>query len=258
MNKKQKNPKDYIAFPLDVSSEAEALEYVKLLDEYVGVFKIGLELFMEQGPDMIRKIRNQTRADIFLDMKLHDICATVERAMKAAVRLGVDLITVHGACSANTLKRAAKAGENHIKVLGVTVLTDNNGKDIESDGFKKEFSESPEKLVLQRAAKIHGAGCAGVVCSGRETQAIKSAFGPSFLAVTPGIRPSWSLKDGKNQDDQKRITTPGLAIAQGSDLLVIGRPIRDAADPAKAARMVTEEIREALLWKHDNELCFYS
>ncbi len=245
MNKSQKNPKDYIAFPLDVSSEAEALEYVQLLDKYVGVFKIGLELFMEQGPDMVRRIKNQTKADIFLDMKLHDICATVERAMKAAARLGVDLITVHGACSANTLKRAVKAGGNHLKVLGVTVLTDNDGKDIQSDGFQKDFSDTPEKLVLLRAGKIHDAGCAGVVCSGREVKAIKSSLGPSFLAVTPGIRPSWSLKT-QNQDDQKRITTPTQAILQGSDLLVIGRPIRDAADPEKAIQMVTEEIRAAL------------
>ncbi len=215
----KKNPKDYIAFPLDVSTEAEALEYVKLLDESVGVFKIGLELFMEQGPDMVRKIRRHTKADIFLDMKLHDICATVERAMKSAARLGVDLITVHGACSVNTLERAAKAGGKHLKVLGVTVLTDNDGTDIQSDGFKKDFSEFPEKLVLLRATKIHGAGCAGVVCSGREVTAIKSALGPTFLAVTPGIRPSWSLKNGKNADDQKRITTPEQAISQGSDLL---------------------------------------
>ncbi len=219
---------------------------VELLDEYVGVFKIGLELFMEQGPDMVRKIRNQTQADIFLDMKLHDICATVERAMKAAQRLGVNLITVHGACAANTLQRAAKAAGNNLKVLGVTVLTDNDGKDIQSDGFRQEFADIPEKLVLLRAGKIHEAGCAGVVCSGREVKAIKSIFGSFFLAVTPGIRPLWSLQNGKNQDDQKRITTPGQAISQGSDLLVIGRPIRDAADPEKAAQMVTEEIREAL------------
>ncbi len=242
----KKNPKDYIAFPLDVSSEAEALEYVKLLDEYVGVFKIGLELFMEQGPDMVRKIKNQTQADIFLDMKLHDICATVERAMRSAARLGVDMITVHGACSANTLKRAAKAGGENLKVLGVTVLTDNDGKDIQSDGFQQEFSDTPEKLVLLRAAKIHKAGCTGVVCSGREVKAIKSSFPKSFLAVTPGIRPLWSLKNGKVQDDQKRITTPGQAIYQGSDLLVIGRPIRDAADPAKAAQMIIQEIQTAL------------
>ncbi len=245
MNKTQKSLKDYIAFPLDVSSEAEALEYVKLLDEYVGVFKIGLELFMEQGPAMVRKIRNHTQADIFLDMKFHDICATVERAMRAAAGLGIDFITVHGACSANTLQGAAKAAGKNLKVLGVTVLTDNDGADIQSDGFKKDFSETPEKLVLLRAGKIHDAGCAGVVCSGREVKAIKSILGPSFLAVTPGIRPSWSLK-AQNQDDQKRITTPGQAISQGSDLLVIGRPIRDAADPEKAAQMVTEEIQTAL------------
>ncbi len=246
MNKKQKHLKDYIAFPLDVSTEAEAIEYVKLLDEYVGVFKIGLELFMEQGPDMVRKIKNQTNASIFLDMKLHDICATVERAMKVAAGLGIDFITVHGACSANTLQRAAKAAGKNLNVLGVTVLTDNDGTDIQSDGFKKDFSDNPEKLVLLRATKIHKAGCAGVVCSGREVTAIKSALGPTFLAVTPGIRPSWSLKNGTSKDDQKRITTPTQAITDGSDLLVIGRPIRDAAEPAKAAQMVIKEIETAL------------
>ncbi len=241
-----KKLKDYIAFPLDVSSKAEALEYVKLLDEYVGVFKIGLELFMEQGPDMVRNIKNQTNASIFLDMKLHDICATVERAMKVAAGLGIDFMTVHGACSGDTLTKAAKAAGKNLNVLGVTVLTDNDGTDIQADGFTQEFSESPEKLVLLRAAKIHRAGCAGVVCSGREVKAIKSSIGSTFLAVTPGIRPAWSVNDEKKQDDQKRITTPEQAISQGSDLLVIGRPIRDAADPAKAAQMVVEEIQATL------------
>jgi len=239
----KKSGRDYIAFPLDFASMAEAESYVRVLGNRVGMFKIGLELFIHQGPAVIRMVRDMSPAGIFLDLKLHDICATVFRAMGRVADLGVDLATVHCSSSVEMLKSAVQGGREKVGVLGVTLLTDNDGKTLAQGGFQEQFTAEPEKLVMLRAKMARDAGCKGVVCSGREAAAVKAAFGRDFLAVTPGIRPSWSLTP---DDDQKRITTPAKAIARGSDLLVIGRPIRDADDPAEAAQKVIAEIDSVL------------
>jgi orotidine-5'-phosphate decarboxylase len=239
----QKTAKDYIVFPLDFSSVKEAEDYVRILDGKVGMFKIGLELFIDQGPSVIQRIRKLSRAKIFLDLKLHDISATVQRAMGRVAALGADLVTVHCSSSQNMLERAVLGAEGKTGVLGVTLLTDNDAEAVQAQGFKTEFVNDPRLLILHRAKMAHDAGCSGVVCSGQEVKDIKERFGKAFLAVTPGIRPSWSVPEN---DDQKRITTPGQAVALGSDLLVIGRPLRDAADPAGAALKVIQEIEGAL------------
>ncbi len=239
-----KTGKDYIVFPLDFSTVKEAEDYVRILDGKIGVFKIGLELFIEEGPSVVERIKNLSRAKIFLDLKLHDISATVQRAMERVAALGVDLITVHCSSSQNMLEKAVLGSKGKTKILGVTLLTDNDADVLETQGFKPEFVKDPGLLILHRAKMAHAAGCAGVVCSGREAKEIKALFGKGFLAVTPGIRPSWSVPEN---DDQKRITTPGQAVAMGSDLIVIGRPIRDAADPVGAALKVIQEIEEALV-----------
>jgi orotidine-5'-phosphate decarboxylase len=239
----KKSGKDYIVFPLDFPSMAEAQSYVRLLDPHVGMFKIGLELFIHQGPEVVRMIRNMSAARIFLDLKLHDIGTTVFRAMDRVADLGVDLATVHCSSSVEMLEMAVQGARNRVGVLGVTLLTDNDGKTLSKGGFQQQFAADPEKLVMLRAQMAHDAGCVGVVCSGREAAGIKTRFGKDFLTVTPGIRPAWTLTTA---DDQKRVTTPARAIARGSDLLVIGRPIRDAQDPAAAARKVVEEIETAL------------
>lgn len=238
-----KTARDYIVFPLDVASAREAEDLVRILDGVVGMFKIGLELFIDQGPPVIRMVRNLSRAGIFLDLKLHDISATVGRAMERASGLGVDLVTVHAGSSLRMLEAAVKGGQGQTGILGVTLLTDNDAQSVAAAGFRDEFVREPEKLVELRAGMAHRAGCAGVVCSGREARMIKHKFGRDFLCVTPGIRPGWSLLE---KDDQKRVTTPAQAVAMGSDLLVIGRPIRDAKDPADAAKRVIAEIQEAL------------
>lgn len=238
----QKTGKDYMVFPLDFASVKEASAYVRLLDGHVGMFKIGLELFIDQGPSVVAMIREVSRARIFLDLKLHDISATVKRAMGRVANLGVDLVTVHCA-SVRMLEMAVEGGRGKTGVLGVTLLTDNDSGMIEAGGFKEMFVKDPDELVLLRARMALVAGCAGVVCSGREAFRIKQEFGRNFLAVTPGIRPEWSLLEN---DDQKRVTTPAQAVKQGSDLLVIGRPIRDAADPGAAAQRVVREIDAAL------------
>jgi orotidine-5'-phosphate decarboxylase len=237
-----KKSKDFIVFPLDFPSAKEAEDYVRLLDGQVGMFKIGLELFIQEGPDMVRRLKSMTSAAIFLDLKLHDISATVNRAMSRVAALGVDLVTVHCA-SEFMLEKAVAGSRGNTGVLGVTLLTDNDAAMVRAAGFKKEYADSLEKLVRLRAAMAGRAGCAGVVCSGQEVAMIRRDMGPGFLTITPGIRPAWSLTPN---DDQKRVTLPARAVAMGSDYIVIGRPIRDADDPARAAQMVADEIDQAL------------
>jgi orotidine-5'-phosphate decarboxylase len=137
------------------------------------------------------------------------------------------------------LAAAVSSSQGKVQVLGVTVLTSVTADDIKTAGFRPDFYQNLSDLVLQRAAMAQKAGCAGVVCSGLEAAMLKAHFGKAFITVTPGIRPQWSL-NGK--DDQKRVTTPTQAIGNGSDYLVIGRPIRDASDVRAAAVRVAEEI----------------
>ena len=236
-------PKDYIIFPLDLPSREEAVAFADLLQDCVGMFKVGLELFVKAGPDMIAVIGERTQAPIFLDLKLHDIPATVERAMTVIASLGVRFATVHCGENLQMLKAAVAGSRGEVAVLGVTVLTSVDAADIRRVGYRQAFSDNIDELVLQRASEAKRAGCAGVVCSGREASLIKSKLGPEFLTVTPGIRPQWSLGQG---DDQRRATTPVQAVRGGSDYLVIGRPIRDADDPVRAAGMVADEVQEAL------------
>jgi orotidine-5'-phosphate decarboxylase len=231
-------PQDYIVFPLDVASEAEARRLVNLLAGEVGMFKVGLELFVRCGPDIVRHIHAAGPAGVFLDLKLHDIPETVGRAMAGVADLGVRLATVHCAESPRMLA-AAVAAAGRVGVLGITVLTSVSDEEARAAGFREELGE----LVMRRAAAAHAAGCAGIVCSGLEVAAVKARFGRGFLAVTPGIRPAWA---GGAKDDQARVATPAAAVAAGADHLVIGRPIRDAADPRAAARRVAEEIQAVI------------
>jgi orotidine-5'-phosphate decarboxylase len=241
-NFNMKRAKDYIIFPLDVSSVKEAGRYISLLSEHVGMFKVGLELFIRSGPDIIRIIKDSSPAGIFLDLKLHDIPETVRRSMESIAELGIDLTTIHCGESIEMLKAAVKGSGGKTKLLGVTVLTSVSVSDIKQAGFESRYADIT-KLILKRAEDAKDSGCSGIVCSGLEAKMIKRRFGREFLAVTPGIRPAWALA---GKDDQKRVTTPALAIKNGSDYLVIGRPIRDAKDPVAAAVMTAEEIETEL------------
>lgn len=225
-------PRDRIVFPLDVPTVREARELTARLREVVGVFKIGLELFIEGGPEAVRKIRAAGASRIFLDLKLHDIPATTRRAAARAAALGVDWLTVHCGDGPGTLQAAVDGAAGRTAILGVTVLTSVSADDLAVD---------PVQLVLRRAEMARAAGCAGVVCSGREAAPVRAAAGPAFRIVTPGIRPAEA-----DAGDQQRVMTPARAIQEGSDYLVIGRPIREAADPVAAARSVAEEIAAAL------------
>lgn len=234
--------KDYIIFPLDVPSAKDAKHYVKLLSNHVGMFKVGLELFIRSGPDVVKMIKDISNAGIFLDLKLHDIPETVRRATESIAGLEVDLTTVHCAETNEMLKAAVSGAKGKVGVLGITLLTSISSADIENAGFETQYCSDISKLVLKRAKMANDAGCKGVVCSGLEVMMIKKSFGKEFIAVTPGIRPLWNLSA---KDDQKRITTPADAIKNGSDYLVIGRPIRDAKNPVDAAIMTAEEIESA-------------
>lgn len=235
--------KDYLIFPLDFKSLEEAGEYITLLSTRIGMFKVGLELFIRTGPKIIRMIRDAGPAGIFLDLKLHDIPITVQRAMNGIAELGVSLTTVHCGEAPEMLEAAVAGSGGNVKVLGVTVLTSVTHENIRQAGFTSQFSSDLPALVLKRAAMAKAAGCAGVVCSGEEAGMIKHRLGQQFLTVTPGVRPVWSRLE---HDDQQRVVTPRQAVLNGSDYLVIGRPIRDDQDPASAAQRIVDEIDSVL------------
>ncbi len=257
-----KTGKDYIVFALDVASAEEAQRYVKMLNGKVGMFKIGLELFVQAGPDIIKRVRDLSSAGIFLDLKFHDISETVRRVMERVAEFGVELVTVHCSSSQKMLAMAVKGGDG-VGVLGVTLLTDHDSSVIKAGGFKDVYVDDIQAFVMKRAQMAYSAGCRGVVCSGQEVEEIKSKFGKDFIAVTPGIRPAWTIAMGEvnrpdsymvmskqeqklTSDDQKRITTPAMAVKAGADLIVVGRPIKRAAEPAKAAEQIAMEIDLAI------------
>jgi len=238
-----KQPKDYIVFPLDLPNYDKAMSYVDRLKDHVGLFKVGLELFISQGPDILKSIQDAGGAGIFLDLKLHDIPATVQRAFMAASVHGPEFVTVHCDEGEEILRSVAENNPAGTKILAITVLTSLNQEKLEVLGYAEKYTEDLSALVLQKARIAKAAGCHGVVCSGLEVAMIKREIGPDLIAVTPGIRPAWSVV---KQDDQKRIVTPADAVENGSDYVVIGRPIRDAKDPADAAKRVGDEIASAL------------
>lgn len=238
-----KQAKDRIIFPLDVATVEAGKNYVGLLKESVGLFKVGLELFIQAGPEIVGYIHSHTQARVFLDLKLHDIPATVKRAMARIADMGVAFATVHVGETSRMLAAAVDGGGSKVGILGVTVLTSVSAQDLKSAGYRRDLYDDLLLTVTRKAGVAHAAGCAGVVCSGLEVSRIKETIGQDFLTVTPGIRPAWSMTP---EEDQRRITTPAEAINAGADYLVIGRPIRDAKDPAQAAARIAEEIEDTI------------
>jgi orotidine-5'-phosphate decarboxylase len=239
-----KRPEDYLVLPLDVSDFDSAIEIVNSLKELVGTFKVGLELFVSTGPSIIEKVKGLSQKRVFLDLKLNDIPETVSRALKAMVRWGVDMVTIHADEAMEALRKFPQEERGGMKVMGVTVLTSLNSEKLMDLGYDKELSQDVEQLVLKRAGQLASSGVDGLVCSGREVRALRERFGELILVV-PGIRPTWSLVPG---EDQKRVTTPKDALVQGADLLVVGRPILRSPDPREAAKKVLKEIEEGLKW----------
>jgi orotidine-5'-phosphate decarboxylase len=229
-----------IVFPLDFGSSAAAEDFAGRLAGKVGMFKVGLELFVSSGPAVLRSLPPET--PLFLDLKFHDIPATVKGAARAAAGLGVRFISVHGGGGPKMLEAAVEGAGSETGVLAVTALTSMDRPELEKVGLREGLTD-PGRLVLHWAALAREAGCAGVVCSGEEVEAVKKTFGRDFVALVPGVRPSWGEVP---RDDQARKTTPGEAVRRGADYLVVGRPIRLAEDPGAAAERIGEEIESAL------------
>ncbi len=230
-------------FPLDVPTPKEAMHFVRLLRSSVGLFKVGLELFISAGPDIIRDIHHTAGPKVFLDLKLHDIPATMRRALRAAGRHGPRFITVHCDQPEKLSETLAADNPGTTKILAVSLLTSLGTDDLKRLGHREIYVRDPGLLVLEKARIAREAGCHGLICSGREVGRVKRELGRDFIVMTPGIRPMWTLVQG---DDQKRVVTPRKAVEAGADYLVVGRPIRDAADPAEAALRLSEEISSAL------------
>ena len=221
---------------LDVPSVEEAKALIEALGDSVGVYKIGLELLFSGGFELARELASQGRS-VFIDAKLLDIEATVERATAAIARTGAGFLTVH-ALAAKTLDAAVRGrAGSKLRLLGVTVLTNLDRDDLKEQGVDR----SPKQLAVYRAMLAQEAGFDGVVASGEEAAALRQALGPGVLIVTPGIRPK-----GAERHDQTRSITPAEAIAAGADYIVVGRPITRAPDPRAAALAIVEEIALAL------------
>ena len=221
---------------LDVPSVEEARVLVATLGDSVGTYKIGLELLFSDGFVLAKELADRG-CSIFVDAKLLDIEATVERATAAIARMGVAFLTVH-ALDKKTLQAAVRGrGEAPLKLLGVSVLTNLSASDLVEQGIDHPVQE----VVLHRARLAKEAGFDGVIASGHEAASIRKASGPGFLVVTPGVRPR-----GAPAQDQARATTPAKAIAAGADYLVVGRPITRAPDPREAAEAIVAEIASAL------------
>ena len=219
---------------LDVSSSSEAQKIVSDIGESVRLYKVGMQLYTAQGPQIVRDLIGSGRS-VFLDLKYHDIPNTVGAAVREAAQLGVSMLTVHACGGTKMLQAAADAaGSGSLpKVLAVTVLTSMDQATLDEIGV---HSQMPDQVVKLASLALK-AGCAGIISSARELKALRIQLGHSFLAVTPGVRPA-----GAAHRDQARVVTPAEAIAAGATHIVVGRPITEAADPATAARNILQEI----------------
>ncbi len=255
-----------VVVALDYPTAGQALEAARSLVGLVGYVKVGLELFVAGGPNVVRRLREMGH-EVFLDLKLHDIPNTVSRAVSAARRLDVALLTVHAAGGQAMLNAAASAAlpdtapvalpdtepialpdtapaapagaaADRPRLLAVTVLTSLDQRDLAETGVVGHLDDQVLRLVSLAAR----CGIGGVVASAREAAAIRAGHPEPFLIVTPGVRPTWD----RAARDQARTATPAEAIAAGADLVVVGRPITAARDPADAAKRIGAELAEAV------------
>jgi orotidine-5'-phosphate decarboxylase len=224
---------------LDVSTAEAALTLAARLEGQCKWFKVGLELYIAAGPAIVEKLVNRGHS-VFLDLKLHDIPNTVSSAVRSTASLGAHMLTIHAAGGPAMLSaaREAAAEMNHPpQLLAVTVLTSMDQPQVAAIGLPR----SPQEQVTLLARMGLDAGIHGFVCSPQEVAALRTLAGPAGILVTPGIRPA-----GADQGDQKRIATPAQALREGASYLVVGRPITQAHDPAKAAEAIVKEISKTL------------
>jgi orotidine-5'-phosphate decarboxylase len=235
-------PDSRVVFALDFPSVERALPAALAVREAVGMLKVGLELFVGAGPAALA-IGQEAGLPVFLDLKLHDIPETVERAVARAASLGARMLTVHASGGSAMLRRAVERASKEgggLEIAAVTVLTSFDASDLATIGVIAASADVASQVErLARLAWVEGVRA--FVCSPHEAAILRRAFGSGATLVTPGVRASAS-----GADDQKRTMTAGEAVSCGADWVVVGRPIRDAADPASAARQIAAETRAAM------------
>jgi len=232
------DPKSHLIVALDVADRAAAIRMAEQLSGHVGYFKIGLELFTSEGPGLVQEIRDRGEK-IFLDLKLHDIPNTVRGAVRSACRLGVDMLTIHASGGSNMLSAASQEAlesKSPPLLLAVTALTSLSEDEMQKLGV----SGSMERWVERLAELAQGSGMRGIVASSKELPILRRKFQNELKFVIPGIRPA-----GTAIQDQSRTATPAEAIRAGADYIVVGRPILQAPDPAKAADSIVKDINSA-------------
>lgn len=228
-------PSDKLIVALDLPDAARARKMVERLDDSVGFYKIGMELAYGGGLSLVDELVRANK-QVFVDLKLHDIGHTVEKATAQIARLGARFLTVHA--FPQTLEAARRGAEGSpLHVLGVTVMTSYDDADLAAAGYRLNVRE----LVALRATQAREAGITGLILSPEELTATRALVGDGMLLVTPGIRPS-----GAALGDQKRVATPSEAFVRGADHIVVGRPILAANDPREAAQAIQREIAAAL------------
>jgi len=233
------DPREKLIVALDVSSAAAALKIVAALGDSVLTYKIGLQLYTAEGPQVVRDLISSGR-QVFLDLKYHDIPNTVAAAVREAAGLGVAMLTFHTLGGRKMLRAATEAAaavNSEARVVAVTVLTSMDESELGQVGIQGGVLSEVTRLADLAAAT----GCHGIVASAREASEIRNHLGEDFLIVTPGVRP-----EGISHGDQARVVTPAQAIAAGASHIVVGRPIIEAADPAQAAREILAQMESAL------------
>ncbi len=222
-----------VAVALDAPDLETAARWAALVTPHVCTVKVGLELYLRYGPEVVATVRGASRVSVFLDLKLHDIPVTVAGAARAVARLRPEVLTVHAAGGADVVRAVVEAAPGTM-VAAVTVLTSLGDDDLGRIGLSGPVPDA----VLRLAVLSVEAGAQGLVCSPREVSAVRAEVGDDVTLITPGVRPA-----GSEADDQARVATPEEALLAGADLLVIGRPITRASDPGAAAAAIAASLR---------------
>ena len=228
-------PRERLIVALDMPDVAQAQKLVDEIDDGVSFYKVGMELAYGGGMSFVTRLAASGK-QVFLDLKLHDIPNTVERAVAQVARLGATFLTIHAYPQTMRAAVAGRAGSK-LKLLGVSVLTSCDDADLKDAGYAYGVSA----LVAKRGAQARAANVDGLVASAAETAMLRARLGDDLLLVIPGIRPA-----GAEAGDQKRVATPAQAIRDGADYLVVGRPVTQAPDPRAAAQAIAAEIADAL------------
>lgn len=221
---------------LDVPNAGAARELVYKIGDGAVFYKVGLQLFTAEGPNIVRELVASGRK-VFLDLKLHDIPNTVTKAVQAATELGATMLTVHGSGGAGMMRAAVEAASRRLAILAVTVLTSLSDEDLQEIGVSSDALDQ----TLRIASLAQSCGCDGVVSSASEVEALRKMLAEGFSIVVPGVRPA-----GADRHDQERVATPAQAIFAGASHLVVGRPVTGAANPSDAVRAIVEEMSGAV------------